>query len=81
MRVHPIEMDADMRELCALLSGCIRNVKRGEWISRATFEGKDATEYRVMEYFNFDQDKPKNGRTLCRWINKKEEKELTKARK
>lgn len=32
------------------------NVKRGQWISRATFEGKDATTYRVMEYFNFDQD-------------------------
>ena len=30
------------------------NVKRGEWISKATFEGKDATEYRVMEYFNFN---------------------------
>ena len=34
------------------------NVKRGQWIGRATFEGKDATEYRVMEYFNFDQEKP-----------------------
>lgn len=32
------------------------NVKRGQWISRATFEGKDATTYRVMEYFNFDQN-------------------------
>ena len=25
--VHPIEMDADMRELCALLNGCIRKGK------------------------------------------------------
>jgi len=31
------------------------NTKQGEWISRAKFEGKDATTYRVMEYFNFKE--------------------------
>ena len=31
------------------------NVKRGKWINRATFEGKDATTYRVMEYFGFKE--------------------------
>ena len=30
--------------------------KRGEWISRATFEGKDAQMYRVLEYFNFNDE-------------------------
>lgn len=32
--------------------------KRGKWDNRATFEGKDATEYRVLEYFGFDATKP-----------------------
>lgn len=27
--------------------------KRGKWDMRATFEGRDATEYRVCEYFGF----------------------------
>ena len=32
-----------------------RGYKRGEWDMRATFEGKDATEYRVKEYFGFNE--------------------------
>ena len=34
--------------------------KRGKWDMRATFyvEDKDATEYRVCEYFGFDSSKP-----------------------
>lgn len=32
--------------------------KRGKWDRRATFEGKDATEYRVCEYFGFDATEP-----------------------
>ena len=32
--------------------------KRGKWDNRATFEGKDATEYRVLEYFGFDTTQP-----------------------
>ena len=31
--------------------------KRGKWDNRTTFEGKDATEYRVCEYFGFDATK------------------------
>jgi hypothetical protein len=31
--------------------------KRGDWISRATFEGKEATEHRVCEYYGFDSSK------------------------
>lgn len=30
--------------------------KRGEWVSRATFEGRDAQMSRVLEYFNFDNE-------------------------
>ena len=32
--------------------------KRGKWDNRATFEDKDATEYRVLEYFGFDTTQP-----------------------
>lgn len=32
--------------------------KRGRWDERATFEDKDATEYRVLQYFGFDTTKP-----------------------
>lgn len=32
--------------------------KRGKWDMRATFEGKDATEHRVCEYFGFNASKP-----------------------
>lgn len=32
--------------------------KRGKWDMKATFFGKEATEYRVCEYFNFDVSKP-----------------------
>jgi len=31
--------------------------KRGKWDMRATFEGKEATEYRVCEYFGFNSSK------------------------
>ena len=31
--------------------------KRGKWDNRATFEHKDATEYRVCEYFGFKCEK------------------------
>lgn len=37
--------------------------KRGKWDMRATFEGKDASDYRVCEYFGFDINKP----YWCRW--------------
>lgn len=32
--------------------------KRGKWVLRATFEGRDATEYRVCEYFGFKSNNP-----------------------
>ena len=32
--------------------------KRGKWDMRATFEGRDATEYRVKEYFGFATSHP-----------------------
>lgn len=32
--------------------------KRGKWDSRATFEGRDATEHRVCEYFGFKSNHP-----------------------
>ena len=31
------------------------NTKKGEWIGRAKFEGRDATTYRVMEHFHFSE--------------------------
>lgn len=37
--------------------GVERRGKNGKWDMRATFEGKDATEYRVCEYFGFDSSK------------------------
>ena len=32
--------------------------KRCKWDMRATFEGKETTEYRVCEYFGFDSSNP-----------------------
>ncbi len=32
--------------------------KRGKWDNRATFDHRDATEYRVCEYFGFNSNNP-----------------------
>ena len=36
------------------LDGVEKRGKNGKWDSRATFDGKDATEHRVCEYFGFN---------------------------
>lgn len=47
--------------------GVEKRGKNGKWDNRATFEGKDATDFRVCEYFGFDSSKP----WWSRWDNLK----------